>query len=191
MKLSEKTVFAMLFLAAVGVCAGAFSEVYMTGSVKDHLTEIIAAHADSEQSGDFMVSFINSAKVLLPVVLAGFTAPYIYVTIPLLPAYIFVRSIALGFAAAMTLEAAGLAGMSTIAIRLMPQNLVLLPALAVLAAAAGQAGCASFFATFFPRSLAARHSKKALQFSARPYFRVYACGTAAVIFSCLLPGVSF
>ena len=191
MKLNEKTVFVMLFLGAVGICAGAFFEVNMTGAGKDQLTEIIAALTTSEQSEEIAVSFINSAKILLPVVLAGFTAPYIYVTIPLLPAYIFVHSIALGFAAAMTLEAAGLAGMSTIALKLMPQNLVLLPALAVLAAAAGQAGCASFVTTFFPRSSAARRNKKALHQYARPYFLIYACGTAAVILSCFLPGVSF
>ena len=187
MKLSEKTVLAMFFLAAVGICAGAFFEVHMTGTVKDQLAEILI---NSDPSENFMLSLKNSARVLFPILIAGFTAPYIYVTIPLIPAYIFIRSIALGFTAAMTLEAAGLAGMSTIALRLMPQNLVLLPALAVLAAAACQAGCASFACTFFPRSQAARRNKKALQFNARPYFLIYACGTAAAIFSCFLPGLS-
>ncbi len=187
MRLNEKIVFAMLFAAAVGICAGAFFEVSMTGPGKDQLQSILTGQltAGAETAG-FWPCFINSARITLPVVLAAFTSPYIYITIPVLPAWLFIKSVALGFSAAMTLEAAGLAGMSHIATRLMPQNMVLLPALAVLAAAAAQAGCTSLAAKLFPASPSARRKRKALHFDARPYFIIFTCGTAAVIISCLL-----
>lgn len=187
MRLNEKTVFFMLFTAAVGICTGAFFEVSMTGSGKEQLQAILAGQLAAGSGGtDFWSCFLNSAKITLPAIAAAFAAPYIYITIPVLPVWLFIKSMALGFSAAMTLEAAGLAGMSHIALRLMPQNMVLLPALAVLAAAAAQAGCTSLFALLYPGSTNARRKRKALHFDARPYFIIYFIGTTAAVISCLL-----
>ena len=187
MKLNEKIAFIMLFTAAVGICTGAFFEVSMTGSGKEQLQTILAGQLASDSGGgNFWSCFFSSARITLPAIAAAFAAPYIYITIPVLPVWLFIKSMALGFSAAMTLEAAGLAGMSHIATRLMPPNMVLLPALAVLAAAAAQAGCTSLLGILYSGSTSARRKRKALHSDARPYFIIYFIGTTAAVISCLL-----
>lgn len=183
MKINEKLVLALLFICAVCISAGAFFEVHMTGAGKENLQTILTGFFTSESAAaDFKSCFFNSLKYRLPAVFASFFAPFIFITMPVLPIYIAIQSIALGFAAAMTLEAAGLLGMIYVGLYLMPQNLVLLPALAVLAAAAVQAGCSCFSFRFLRR----KQKRKALQFNAGHYLKIYLIGSCAVIISCLL-----
>lgn len=190
MKINEKIILALLFTAMVGICAGAFFEVYMTGEIKNRLSDMLSAYlnatGESTEDVSFSSCFFNGVRINLPLIAVTLISPFIIITLPLLPLLILVKGIAAGFAAAMTIETMGLPGIFKILLHLLPQNLLQIPAYCFMAALALQAGVVHASSLVFHSSPSVRRKRKTLHTYARLFFLYYFICAAVIILSCLL-----
>ncbi len=189
MKTNQRIIIILLFLAAVGICAGAFFEVYMSGEGKQQLTDILGGILNSTDEGNSASlgeCFINSLKSNILFLIAAYISPVIFITLPILPLFIMLKGISIGFSSAMTLEVIGIKGIAYLFIAVMPQNLIQIPVLCFLASMSLQAGAINGKAAIFPGNTGARRKRKALHFDARRYSYIYIIGAALIIISCLL-----
>ena len=191
MKINEKIILILLFTSVVGICAGAFFEVYMTGDTKNQIIDLLDSFFSSESNTlyadtDFSRIFVRSLAENLLIAATIITAPYIMITLPLIPFLILLKSIASGFSVAMTLEVIGLRGILHIVLFLLPYNIISIPVLCIIGGISLQSGimrCTSFL---MPFSAEHRRKRKALHQDARHFSLYYSIALAALIISCIL-----
>lgn len=123
--MDKKIFFALLFVAATGLCAGAFFEVYMSGSGKDQLMTLLdnffqPEHAENGESLSPLVSFWLSVRGSLLVLLLFFLSPVLLVLLPLCPIWLFLLGLSTGFSATMLIEAFGATGLRYAGLTLVP-----------------------------------------------------------------------
>ncbi|MBQ4650466.1 MAG: stage II sporulation protein M [Firmicutes bacterium] len=190
MNINHKIIVALLFLSMVGICAGAFFEVYLTDDIKDQLAPLLEtlSHHKEEYAASVPVlqSFSKAIKGHILFIVISFVSPYILLTLPLLPLLIFFRGTAAGFSAAITLETLGLRGLFHIALYMLPPYLLLIPACCILTALSTEAAMINGLSHLFPSDPGLHRKRKALQLNARQYFFYYLIFTGVIILSCLL-----
>ena len=186
MKISYKLAVILLFALAVSICAGSFFEVSMTGAGKQQLENMLSGLLNSETGGgdtgaaaSFAGCFFRIFVKNFIVIILGFISPVVFVTLPVLPAYILLRGVSFGFSAAMTLEVAGIKGILYILTTLMPQNLIQFPVYCFLAVLTLQEGSVRIKQVF-------GNKRKALHHDARRYSLIFLTGLGIITLSCLL-----
>ena len=144
MKLNYRLLTVLLFALAVSICAGSFFEVFMTGEGKQQIENILGSLLNAESDdvmglssfgSCFLRIFVKNALMLL----LAYLSPALLITMPILPSFMLLRGLSLGFSAAMTLEVAGVKGILYIVTILLPQNLIQLPVYCILSVLSIQA----------------------------------------------------
>lgn len=186
MYINHKVVVVLLFFLAVCICAGSFFEVSMTGAGKEHLEEMLSGLLNPENSGSgdssaasFSACFLRVFLKNLVIIALAFISPVVFITLPVLPAYILLRGLSFGFSAAMTLEVTGIRGILYILTALLPQNLIQFPVYCLLAALSLQTGVMRI------RKLS-HYRKNARLPDAGRYSLIFALGLGVITLSCLL-----
>lgn len=185
MKINYKLIVILLFSLAVSICAGSFFEVAMTGAGKQQLENMLSGllNPDSESGGSikasFAVCFLHIFVRNLIVIALAFISPGVFITLPVLPAYILLRGLSFGFSAAMTLEVAGIKGILYILTALLPQNLVQLPVYCFLATVSLQVGALRI-------KQFSGHKRSTPHLDARRYYMIFIAGLGIITLSCLL-----
>ena len=150
MLINRKTFFGFLFIFAVGLCAGSFFEIFMTGAGKEQLMDALANFFGDEASGAEAAESATAAAGGAAV-LAGFArcarawliiwALFLFCPLfpPLALACPFVclaRGLASGFSATMLVETFGFKGGWYIISTILPHSLIQIPTPCLMAAAA-------------------------------------------------------
>ena len=138
MKNKRRFFFLFLFLLAVGICSGAFFEVFLRGSVKERLCDMLGSFllTNGRSAASFASCFWYACRRGLIAWFLCVVSPLFFPLLLLLPVLILAKGFAVGFASAMTLESLGLRGIVEIAFTLLLQNLLQIPLLCLLAAIA-------------------------------------------------------
>ena len=187
MRINHKIILALLFISMAGICAGAFSEVYMPGNIKEPLSAMLEAlFSASDPAASLLQSFFKSLKNNFIFIALTAVTPFIIITAPLLPLLIFIKGVTAGFSAAITLETCGIAGLSHVALYILPSLLIQVPAYCILASLAAETALTHGAYRFLPSDPALHRKRKALHYNARQYLFYYLIFTAVIILSCLL-----
>ena len=169
MIVNKKITWVMLFIFAVGLCSGAFFEIYMKGGGKTQLMDLLSGLVSGDSGQSFFSTFWNSLKMWLIMLAIAFFVPYAPPLAVVCPFFPMLKGLTLGFSATMLVETFGVKGSWYIISTIRPQNLLQIPILCVLI------GISMSGAT-----------KKALRSNARLYFTYYGAGTGLIFISCLL-----
>ena len=178
---SQGTVMATLFFFAAGLSSGVFVELFMgqdsTNQIADYLTSNLLSGSVSGASlpSVFLRSAANNFGLLLVILLAGITV----VGFPAALLAVAYKGMALGFSSALLIDSMGGKGAVVILLSMVPQNLLLMPALLIAAVAAVNLSAQVF-------SGRQKGIKKSLGFSAGPYLSIFAVLAAAVLAGCLI-----
>lgn len=201
MRINYKIFLIFLFFAGVGICAGSFFAVGLGDESKSGIVSVLNAFFGGEtdvsasESGSFLQIFLP----LLAAVFAAYLSAYLLLPLPLIPIYITLQGVFIGFSAVMTLETFGIKGILYILILLMPQNLIQLPVFCALGMLSFHVG-KEFLSVYASRISrvhhlsSARSTMKALQYDVKLYTLAYLFGAALIAVSCamqafLLPSV--
>lgn len=163
----------LLMTAAVGICTGVFSETFISGDGKKQLASLLSNFLSSPEenitfAGYAAKSAVNSAVPLI----FFFFIPISVFFVPVVPLFIFIKSLSAGFASAMLFEAMGKSAFKAIIISLaVPSIIKILTYSFVGAISANMAISGSF------------KNKNALHANARRYMHLYA---AAIILLVLI-----
>ena len=169
---NDKVLVLMIFLLAAGISCGAFFEVFMEGSGKEQLSNLLSSMFTEGHSANFWQGLIKSLANCIFVLAIPFSVIYFKPFILLCPFIPFIKGLSLGFSATMIVETFGYKGIFHILTTLLPQNLIQLPVLCYLTALSVVS--------------VKRQNKKALQQDARPYYLSYCIGCCLLFISCLL-----
>lgn len=188
MKLNYRLLAVLLFALGVSICAGSFFEVFMSGSGKQQMENILGSLLNGENDNlssltSFGSCFVGIFIKNLLVLLLAYLSPAFLITMPVLPSFILIRGLSLGFSAAMTLEVAGIKGILYILTALLPQNLIQLPVYCILAALSVQAGIVRI------KQLSGRSGRKRNamhQDDAKRYSYIFLAGLVIITVSCIL-----
>lgn len=184
MKLNYRLLTVLLFALAVSICAGSFFEVFMTGEGKQQIENILGSLLNAESDdvmglssfgSCFLRIFVKNALMLL----LAYLSPALLITMPILPSFMLLRGLSLGFSAAMTLEVAGVKGILYIVTILLPQNLIQLPVYCILSVLSIQA-CVTRIRQISEKKRSTRHT------DARRYSFIFLAGFVLITLSCLL-----
>lgn len=148
MKINTKLFLILLFFAGVGICTGSFLEVGLNDEIKTSLSQVLGTvfQSDADMSTHnnrndvFFEYFLRFMKdVLLPVFFM-FLSAFVLILLPIIPFYILLKGIFIGFSSSMLIEAFGVKGILYIAATLMPQNIIQLPVFCLLGVLSVQCG---------------------------------------------------
>lgn len=208
MRINVKLFFFFLFISGVGICAGAFFEVGLGTEIRETLSAALNSifrgmslsaaddYTDSEAAEAFISSFLPLVRsLMLPIILGFFSAGVVFL-LPLIPIYILLKGISVGFSAAVLLESFGLKGIWYILFTLMPQNLIQLPVLCLLAVLSMQSANAVLayiiplgsarFRSASRESSSLRNAKKLLYAKMRFYIITYLLCSLLLCISCAI-----
>ena len=190
MRINGKLMAVLVFSLLVSICTGSFFKVSITGAGKQQLENILYGLLNSDTgstagsdatlsfAGCFMRIFIKN----LIIIILAYISPAVFITLPVMPAFIILKGISLGFSAAMTLEVAGIRGILYIITNLMPQNLIQLPVYCFLAALSLQESKVRI-------AHVSNCKRNALQLDARRYSLLFATGLGIITLSCILEAI--
>lgn len=212
MRINGKIFFILLFLCGVGICAGSFFEVGLSSEIRETLSAALnsifrsmsLSETDESTGGETAETFLSSflplvRSLVLPVILSFFSACLLFL-LPLLPIYILLKGISVGFSAAVMLESFGLKGIWYILCTLMPQNLIQIPVCCLLCTLSLQLGrlfTAAFLPTLLPHFIRDsfpqlqsisqnRNLMKILRSSTHAYLAFYLLGGLFLAISCAI-----
>lgn len=201
MRINYKIFLILLFWAGVGICAGSFFAVGLGAESKSGIVSVLNAFFQSKADVSVPAggSFLQMFLPLLAAVFAAYLSAYLLLPLPLIPIYITLQGVFIGFSAVMTLETFGIKGILYILILLMPQNLLQLPVFCALGMLSFHVGkrFLSVYASRISRVhhlSSARSAIKTLQYDVKLYTLAYLFGAALIALSCamqafLLPSV--
>lgn len=174
--MDKRLFFLLLFTAAAGLTTGVFFEVYMTGSGKTDLLDLLSAYLKTEEGLPFMQTAVqNIWRETLWFLLCVFMRFVPAALLPLLFAAAVLalscKGFFLGFSAAMVLEAMGLPGIPHLTLCLFPSGMIQL----------------LLFAALISYSIREVNKKRtASQYSVKQSLLTYLIGAAVLTFSVLL-----
>ena len=169
MIINKKIALAMFFIFAVGLCSGAFFEIYMKGEGKTQLMDILSGLVSGSTGQSFISTFWNSFRTWIAMLLITFIVPFLPPRAILCPFFPILKGLTLGFSATMLIETFGVKGTWYIISTILPQNLIQIPILCVLIGLSMSGA-----------------NKKALRKSTRPYLTCYGVAVCLILISCLL-----
>lgn len=181
---NQKIFAVLLFITSVGMCAGAFFEVFMEGSGKEQLMDFLSVYITDSTKSSFLSIFFSSSLSLFKPWLFFFLCPLIPLLALACPFLCMLRGLSVGFASTMLIETFGFKGAWYIILSIMPQNIIQLPVFCLLSALSMSMSVISF------KCYTHRHSRKkyknALQVNARHYIFVFALCLFLLLISCLI-----
>jgi len=169
MVVNKKVTLIMLFIFAVGLCSGAFFEIYMKGEGKTQLMDMLLGLFSGDLGQSFFSTFWNSFRTWIIMLLIAFAVPFVPPLVAACPLLPMIKGLTLGFSSTMLIETFGVKGAWYIISTILPQNLLQIPVLCILIG-------------FSMSSV----TKKALRSDARAYITYYGAGTVLIFISCLL-----
>lgn len=184
MIVNKKITLTLLFILAVGVCTGAFFEVYMQGEGKEQLMEMLSGFFSGGSTQSFHIAFFNCIKIWLIIALILFLCPVFPPLAVMCPVIPLLKGLALGFSATMLVETFKVKGVWYIVSTMLPHGLIQIPALCVLAALSLQG--AFLTSKYFLSKRRRSANKNALQNYARQYLICYGITMVFIIISCLI-----
>ena len=188
--MDKKLFYMLLFAAATGLCSGAFFEVCMTGTGKEHLMQLLCGFFSSDGSSiSFLASFWQNLRSGLFFLLLCFFSPAAVILLPLDVLFLFCRSLFLGFSAAMILETFGLSGMGYLLVTLAPAGLVQILLFSFLCTLSLQEGLCRIRRRSGRRvgsNSGSPKNRNALRCFTGQYLYLYLAGLAVLILTCLL-----
>lgn len=181
---NQKIFAVLLFITSVGMCAGAFFEVFMEGSGKEQLMDFLSIYITDSTKSSFLSMFFSSSLSLFKPWLFFFLCPLIPLLAIVCPFLCMLRGLSVGFASTMLIETFGFKGAWYIILSIMPQNIIQLPVFCLLSALSMSMSVISL------KCYTRRHSRKkyknALQVNARHYIFVFALCLLHLLISCLI-----
>ena len=105
----DEKIFIFLFMiTAIGICAGVFFETFISGSGKQQLASLLEAFLISPKES---VSFIKYAlktalNTAIPLAIFFFVPASVFL-VPVIPVFMLLKSVSVGFASAMLFETMG------------------------------------------------------------------------------------
>lgn len=184
MSINRKSILILFFILSVGICTGAFFEVFMKGDGKAQLIEMLSTFFDSESTQGFSTAFLSCIKSWIVILAIMFFSPVFPPLGVLCPVLVVGKGLTLGFSATMLVEAFGVKGGWYILSTMVPHALIQLPVLCVLAASSVEF-CLIRLGQF-SRMKRRSFNKNALQVHARQYLSTYGFSLLLIVISCLL-----
>ncbi len=178
---SGTSVTAALFFFILGISAGVFTELMMTSTEKESVISYLDKYFLLTNPKDlaFTEIFANSAGhnlgLLFIMLLSGLTA----IGFPVALAALVYKGMALGFSAALLIESLSFKGIAIIFTSMVPQNLIIIPAMIL-------AGVAALNVAFHTISNRKFGIKKSLAESSSSYLFVNAILAVAILIGCFI-----
>ncbi|MDF3002391.1 MAG: spoIIM [Bacillota bacterium] len=135
---SPASFVAALFFFVLGLSAGVFTELMMTSAEKEGMIAYLDKYFFLSNPKDlaFIDIFMNSAGnnlgLLIIILLSGLTA----IGFPIALAALVYKGMALGFSAALLIDSMNFKGVALVFTSMIPQNLLIIPAMTLAGAAA-------------------------------------------------------
>ena len=104
MIVNKKIALAMFFIFAVGLCSGAFFEIYMKGEGKTQLMDILSGLVSGSTGQSFISTFWNSFRTWIAMLLITFIVPFLPPLAILCPFFPILKGLTLGFSATMLIN---------------------------------------------------------------------------------------
>lgn len=178
---SSKLIIAAIFFFMIGISSGVFTELMMSPSEKESAISYFNQYflIENTNSVPYIDVFVNSAMsnlgLLLIIVLSGLIA----FGFPVALGTLVYKGAALGFSAALLIESLPEKGILFIFTSMIPQNLILIPALML-------ATVASLNLSFFIFSNRKFSIKKSLTESFGPYIFIHIMLALIVLVGCFV-----
>jgi stage II sporulation protein M len=172
---------AALFFFMLGISAGVFTELMMTNTEKQGMISyldkyfLLNSPNDLAFSDIFMKSAGNNLGLLVVMLISGITA----FGFPVALAALIYKGMALGFSAALLIDSMSFKGVAIIFTSMIPQNLIIIPAVII----AGVAALNMAFHTISNRKFGI---KKSLAESSGSYLLINAVLAAAILVGCFI-----
>lgn len=172
---------AALFFFLLGISAGIFTELMMTSAEKEGMISyldqyfLLSNPSDLAFSEIFMKSAGNNLGLLLIMLLSGITA----IGFPVALAALIYKGMALGFSAALLIDSMSFKGVAIIFTSMVPQNLIIIPAIII-------AGVAALNLAFHTISNRRFGIKKSLAESSGSYLFINAVLAAVILAGCFI-----
>ena len=180
--MSNGTSFAAaLFFFILGISAGVFTELMMSPAEKEGVISYLDKYFLLTNPGDlafseiFMKSAGNNLGLLFIMLLSGITA----IGFPVALAALIYKGMALGFSAALLIESMSFKGIAIVFTSMLPQNLIIIPAIIL----AGVAALNVAFNTISNRKFGI---KKSLAESSGSYLFINAVLAVAILIGCFI-----
>ncbi|MBR0596862.1 stage II sporulation protein M [Sinanaerobacter chloroacetimidivorans] len=135
---SSTSFAAALFFFMLGISAGVFTELLMNSTEKENMINylgqylLLSNYNDVSFSKIFFSSAGNNLILLLIMAVSGLTA----IGFPIALAALTYKGMALGFSAALLIDSMSYKGVALIFTSMLPQNLILIPAILIAGIAA-------------------------------------------------------
>jgi len=178
---SRASFIAVLFFFILGISAGVFTELMMSNEEKEGMIAYLDKYflltdpSELTFSEIFMQSAGNNLGLLFVMILSGFTA----IGFPAALAALIYKGMALGFSAALLVDSMSFKGVAIIFTSLVPQNLIIIPAVLI-------AGVAALNVAFHTISNRKFGIKKSLAESSGSYLFINAALAAAILVGCFI-----
>lgn len=172
---------AAIFFFILGISAGIFTELMMTSAEKQGMISYLDKYFlltnpnELAFSEIFMKSAGNNLGLLVIMLLSGLTA----IGFPAALAALVYKGMALGFSAALVIDSMSFKGIAIVFTSIIPQNLIIIPALII-------AGVAALNVAFHTISNRKFGIKKSLAESSGSYLVINAVLAAAILAGCLI-----
>jgi len=172
---------AALFFFMLGISAGVFTELMMTSAEKEGMISYLDKYFllnnpnDLAFSDIFMKSAGNNLGLLLVMLMSGITV----FGFPVALAALIYKGMALGFSAALLIDSMSFKGVAIIFTSMVPQNLIIIPAVII-------AGVAALNVAFHTISNRRFGIKKSLAESSGSYLFINAVLAAAILVGCFI-----
>ena len=172
---------AAVFFFILGISAGIFTELMMTSAEKQGMISYLDKYflltsPDKLTFSDiFLQSAGNNLGLLFVMLLSGFTA----IGFPVALAALVYKGMALGFSAALVIDSMSFKGIAIVFTSMIPQNLIIIPALII-------AGVAALNVAFHTISNRRFGIKKSLAESSGSYLTINVVLAAAILVGCFI-----
>ena len=181
--IKNKSLYIILFLCTVSLCAGAFYEVFLTGQGKEQLMDILSNHYTPQQF-TFGKIFISNLASCFKIWFILFVCPIIPILGLASPLACIIKSFSLGFSATMLVETFGIKGIKYIFYTILPQGVIQLPIYVLLSI------CSCKFSILTTKFILQRAERKknknVLQQNARHYVIFFAISLFILTISALI-----
>lgn len=184
MVINKKLFWIYLFIFAVGLCAGSFFEIFMTGAGKDQLMEALSGFFTDGGSSSFLSAFLRCAKTWLIITAVLFFSPLVPPLAVCGPFICIAKGMSAGFSAAMLAETFGLQGGWYILSTLVPHSLIQIPVMCAMASVSAEITFMVLKALLAKKRRSA--IKNALRIHARQYLMLFAASAALLGVSCVI-----
>jgi stage II sporulation protein M len=178
---SRASFTAALFFFILGISAGVFTELMMSAVEKEGVINYLDKYFlltnpnDLAFSDIFLKSAGNNLGLLIIMLLSGLTA----IGFPIALAAVVYKGMALGFSAALLIESMSFKGVAIVLTSMVPQNLIIIPAIIL-------AGVAALNVAFYTISNRRFGIKKSLAESSGSYMFLNAVLAAAILVGCFI-----